>query len=66
MTNPVIFSDGTKVWFDDGECHKDDGPAIIYPGGGLFWYFKGECLTFDKWLKELEPESAVMMKMKYG
>ena len=36
-------ADGTRVWYKNGEVHRDDDrPAIIYADGGLVWYKNGE------------------------
>ena len=40
----VSFSTGTKYkgWFEDGELHREDGPAVIMIGSlGETWYYKG-------------------------
>ena len=42
--NPIIDSDGTKRWFINGKCHRDnDKPAIIYKNGRQEWNINGEC-----------------------
>jgi hypothetical protein len=35
------LSDGTKVWYLDGNAHRDDGPAIIKPDGTKTWCRRG-------------------------
>jgi len=41
-TNGLIVSKyGTKRWYRDGRCHRDDGPAVEYPDGTKFWYHNG-------------------------
>jgi hypothetical protein len=32
---------GTERWYKDGELHREDGPAVIYPDGSKFWYKHG-------------------------
>jgi hypothetical protein len=34
-------SDGTQFWYKDGNLHREDGPAIIYPFGSQRWYING-------------------------
>ena len=38
-SNPTeILKDGTKVWRNEnGQFHREDGPAVIYPNGDKFW-----------------------------
>ncbi len=38
-----ITNDGRKVWRNEnGDRHRVDGPAIIYPDGTQFWYINGK------------------------
>lgn len=38
-----VGADGTREWLDpDGDLHRDDGPAEIWPGGSEFHYRHGE------------------------
>ncbi len=32
---------GTKQWYQDGELHQVDGPAIIWTDGSEYWYKHG-------------------------
>lgn len=42
MSNPVIHSNGDKIWYDaNNRMHRDDGPAVIYSNGTNFWYHHG-------------------------
>jgi len=36
-----IWSDGTQVWYLNGEWHRVDGPAWIYSDGTQTWYLHG-------------------------
>lgn len=39
----VIFPDGYKAWYVNGEQHSiNDKPAVIRPDGELAWYVNGE------------------------
>jgi hypothetical protein len=38
---------GTKVWFEDGKVHRNDGPAVISPDGVERWYIHGAEITTD-------------------
>jgi hypothetical protein len=37
-----VFADGTKVWWQNGKCHREDGPAIEYANGDKSWYQNGK------------------------
>ena len=40
--NLRISSAGTKRWYNEqGELHRTDGPAVIYPNGFQSWHFNG-------------------------
>jgi len=42
MSNPEIAKNGTKQWFNSqGQLHREDGPAVIWPNGGKFWFKNG-------------------------
>lgn len=36
-----VLSNNTKVWYQNGEYHRIDGPAIEYPDGTKYWYQNG-------------------------
>ena len=36
------LSDGSKVWFLNGELHRTDGPAVETPDGYKAWYVDGK------------------------
>ena len=43
MSNPIINEYGTKHWYnEDGELHREDGPAFEGANGTKFWYLNGE------------------------
>lgn len=33
-----IYADGNKVWYLNGERHREDGPAIEWANGDKEWY----------------------------
>jgi len=40
---PEIDEDGSKVWRDkEGRLHRENGPAIIWKDGSMFWYKNGK------------------------
>lgn len=34
--------DGEKQWYQNGELHREDGPAVIFPDGSKYWYQNGK------------------------
>ena len=40
-TGNVVYTEGTKIWFVEGEFHRDDGPAVIMSSGVEKWYRHG-------------------------
>jgi hypothetical protein len=43
MRNGMFVNEsGTKVWYKDGEFHRDDGPAVLYGDGDETWYSYGK------------------------
>jgi hypothetical protein len=34
----VIFADGARIWYKNGEIHRVGAPAVIYEDGSEFWY----------------------------
>jgi hypothetical protein len=41
--NPIIDKFGTKFWYNDnGQLHRDDGPAVEYANGSRLWYINGK------------------------
>lgn len=43
MQNPVIDEYGNQLWFnEDGELHREDGPAVLDTIGAEEWYLNGK------------------------
>jgi hypothetical protein len=42
MSECQTDSNQVKVWRSDGCLHREDGPAVVYPNGDLYWYQFGE------------------------
>lgn len=38
---------GSEVWFEDGEVHREDGPAVTVPDGVERWYIHGKEITVE-------------------
>ena len=37
-----IRIDGSQFWYLNGQLHRTDGPAEIWPGGAQFWWLNGQ------------------------
>lgn len=43
MSNPVINEFGTLCWFNEqGQHHREDGPAVIRKNGDQEWFMHGD------------------------
>ena len=45
FTNEVevqVNANGDKLWYLNGELHREDGPAIEKVNGDNYWYLNGE------------------------
>jgi hypothetical protein len=38
---------GTKMWLENKDVHRIDGPAVITPDGIERWYIRGKEITID-------------------
>jgi hypothetical protein len=38
---------GTKLWFLNGNPHREDGPALECADGSKYWYLNGELHRID-------------------
>ena len=45
-----VLPDGTKEWYQNGQLHRDDGPAIVRPDGTEEWWQDG---------REIDPPPSV-------
>lgn len=41
-----LYAD-TKLWLEDDQVHRDDGPAAVFPDGVERWYICGKEVTRD-------------------
>jgi hypothetical protein len=41
-----VYSD-TQMWFEAGQVHRDDGPAVVSPDGVERWYIHGKEITVE-------------------
>lgn len=73
FNSKTIPQGGTKYkcirWYNNGELHREDGPAVEWPYGSKEWYLNGVELTeeeFNVWLakKNLNEKLNVILDDK--
>ena len=42
-----VDENGNQFWFESGQLHREDGPAIIWANGAKHWYKNGKCHRKD-------------------
>jgi hypothetical protein len=42
-----VYPSGSKFWYLNGKCHREDGPAIECASGNKYWYLNGKCHRED-------------------
>jgi hypothetical protein len=40
--NVKVFENGIRIWYLNGNLHREDGPAVEYPDGGKTWWINGK------------------------
>tara|TARA_B110000238_G_scaffold100411_1_gene109423 strand:- start:650 stop:916 length:267 start_codon:yes stop_codon:yes gene_type:complete len=64
-----VDRDGCITWYNKhGEWHKEDGPGVIYDGGGeIDWFLNGVNYTFDEWIKltPISDEQKMLFRLRY-
>jgi hypothetical protein len=43
----VEYTDGTKLWYVNGQFHRKDGPAIEFADGSVGWFLNGKYHRLD-------------------
>ena len=65
-----LHNDGSVCWYnEDGDIHREDGPAIKYYGSGdVGWCLNNRIYTFAEWLIELNKtdECKMMLRLQYA
>jgi hypothetical protein len=58
---PDYINEFEKIWVDNGDYHREDGPARIWLHDGYKqWYLNGKGLTKEEWWERISDE----MKLK--
>lgn len=47
FTGIVEGESGTKVWYKNGNLHREDGPACEYTNGSKYWWVEGKRHRID-------------------
>ena len=61
-----VFANGDKLWYLNGELHREDGPAIEYCNGDKYWYLNGRALTeqeFNQKMNNNKPTELTMSQL---
>ena len=37
-----VYTNGDKLWYLNGKCHREDGPAVEWANGDKSWWLKGK------------------------
>ena len=48
-----IRPNGTKAWYLNGKCHREDGPAIEWANGDKEWWLNGKQYSETGYAREL-------------
>ena len=58
---------GARYWYKNGNLHRDDGPAVEWVDGGLWWYYNDMKYSFEEWceLTKQSPEQITLLRLKY-
>ena len=51
----VKYSNGTKLWYQNGLLHRIDGPAVELIDGGKQWWIEGKEYSEEEFHKKLNP-----------
>ena len=65
----IEWSNGYKVYYLNGKCHRENGPAIENANGTKAYYFNGVRYSEEEYLKKIKKNSScedvVIVNMKY-
>jgi uncharacterized protein YgiM (DUF1202 family) len=57
----VVYADGEKYWYLNGNLHREDGPAVERADGDKYWYLNDERLTEEEFNKRMTPTVEMTM-----
>jgi hypothetical protein len=61
--------DGLVGWYnEEGQYHREDGPAFIFSDGVSFWYLNGTPHSFKEYLRltPISDENKMILKLQYA
>lgn len=68
--NRIVSNNGTVWWqISDHVTHREDGPAVEWTDGDVWWVWHGQTMSLDKWLEvndKIDEEDKTLLKLKYG
>jgi len=47
MSNPVITPQGHRVWYNNTDVHREDGPAVIFRDGSYGYFINDKPHRID-------------------
>jgi hypothetical protein len=63
-----IDPDGNIRWFnEEGEHHREDGPALIFHNAGVRWRLNGSNYSFNAWCEKINisDEHKLLLTLQY-
>lgn len=61
----VLYSNGYKEWWQNGQPHRLDGPSCLSPSGNTYWHIRGvEYDTEQEWFEALSKEDQIFYLFK--
>jgi len=54
---------GTIRWYQNGKCHRLDGPAVEYANGTKYWYIEGVEYSEEQFNQKVNPRPCVGKKV---
>jgi hypothetical protein len=63
-----IDHNGRTIWFnEEGEPHRDNGPAVIHKSGVLGWRLNGINYSFNAWCvaANIPDEQKLLLRLQY-
>lgn len=65
-----VHTSGNRYWYQNGERHREDGPAIEYADGDREWWIEGKAFTEEQFNKQTkkttcENKTVIIDGIKY-
>ena len=59
-----VYPNGTKFWYLNGECHREDGPAVEWNDGFKSWYLNGKYLTEEEFNNKTQTKELTIPELE--